>query len=121
MRRSVPLLMTTFTALAPSAAATTAAATAASTRTYRGQAGAMRWGSVQVTITLSGRRMTAISATYPADRARSRVINSRAIPTLRSEALRAQSHRINSLSGATLTSRAFEGSLYSAMHAAHLA
>jgi uncharacterized protein with FMN-binding domain len=123
MRRSIPLLMTTFTALAPTGAAlaSPARARAAATHTYRGQGGVMRWGTVQVTITISGRRLTAVTATYPADRARSRVINSQAVPTLRNEALRAQSYRIHSLSGATLTSHAFVGSLYSAMHAAHLA
>lgn len=93
----------------------------AAVRTYTGQPGGMRWGPVQVTISVSHRRVAAISATYPADRARSRIINGRAIPTLKREALSAQSYRIHSLSGATLTSRAFEGSLYSAMRAAHLA
>jgi uncharacterized protein with FMN-binding domain len=123
MRRSIPLLITTFTALAPTGAAVASAARAgaAATHTYRGYGSSMRWGTVQVTITVSGRRMTALSATYPADRARSRVINSQAVPTLRSETLRAQSYRIHSLSGATLTSRAFVNSLYSAMHSAHLA
>jgi uncharacterized protein with FMN-binding domain len=118
----MPMLMTGVAALAPSGAALAgpAVATAAAHR-YAGQVATMRWGPVQVTITVSGRRLSAIAATYPTERSRSQSINSRAIPTLRSEALRAQSYRIHSLSGATLTSRAFVNSLYSALHAAHLA
>jgi uncharacterized protein with FMN-binding domain len=115
MRRSIPLLMTTVTALAPTAVA------AAATHTYRGPATSMRWGPVAVTITVSGKRVTAISATVPTERPRSKIINSRAVPQLRSEALAAQSYRIHAVSGATLTSQAFEGSLHAALHAAHLA
>ena len=119
MRRSVPVLMTSIAALAPAAAAPIAAA--ATSHTYRGAGSSMRWGTIQVTITVSGRRLTAVSATYPSERARSQAINSRAVPTLRSEALNGQSYRVHSVSGATLTSRSFVNSLYSAMHAAHLA
>ena len=117
-RRSIPLFMTAAGTLAAVGAPL---ASAASSHTYRGQTSNMRWGPVQVSITVSGRRLTAVSASYPTERARSQVINSGAIPTLRSEALRAQSYRIHSVSGATLTSHSFVNSLYSAMHAAHLA
>ena len=123
MRRSVTLLMTLFAALGPTEAAVALAARshAAATHSYRGQGGRMRWGTVQVTITVRGHRITGLLATYPADRTRSRIINGRAVPALRAETLQAQSYQIHLLSGATLTSRAFVGSLYSAMHAAHLA
>jgi uncharacterized protein with FMN-binding domain len=80
----------------------------------------MQWGTVQVTITVRGRKVTAISATAPTERPRSAVINGRAVPALRSEALRAQSARINSVSGATLTSRAFDSSLQYALSKARL-
>jgi uncharacterized protein with FMN-binding domain len=102
------------------AATNTPAHSSASSKVYKGAVANMRYGPVQVSIRVSGRRITSLSATYPVDRARSRSINSRAVPTLRSEALRAQSARINSVSGATLTSRAFDSSLQSALTKAHI-
>ncbi|HWH10636.1 MAG TPA: FMN-binding protein [Solirubrobacteraceae bacterium] len=102
------------------AVAATPVAIAASSKTYHGSAVHMQWGTVQVKITVSGRRVTGISATAPTERSRSASINGRAVPVLRSEALRAQSSRINSVSGATLTSRAFDSSLQYALTKAHL-
>lgn len=100
--------------------AATPAALAASSKVYHGAAENMRWGTVEVTITVSGRKVTAVSATAPTERPRSAVINQRAVPLLRSETLRAQSARINAVSGATLTSRAFDSSLQYALSKAHL-
>jgi uncharacterized protein with FMN-binding domain len=102
--------------------ATTAAdvAVAASSKTYYGPSVNMKYGPVRVAIRVSGRRVVAISATYPTERSRSASINNRAIPTLRSEVLRAQSARINAVSGATLTSRAFDNSLQSALTQARI-
>ncbi len=110
-------------ALAAVGAAPAAAAVheeAAASHTYRGPAVSMRFGPVQVTITVAGRRVTRVSATAPTDRARSRFINSRAVPTLDREALAAQRASIHLVSGATLTSRAFVSSLQSALRAAHV-
>jgi len=107
------------TTIGPGLAATPVAL-AASAKVYHGAKENMRWGTVQVTIKVSGRRITAVAATAPTERARSAAINDRAVPTLRSETLRAQSARINSVSGATLTSRAFDSSLAYALAKAHL-
>jgi len=107
------------TTLGPAVTATPVALAAAS-KVYHGSRVNMRWGTVQVTITVRGRRVTAVTATAPTERPRSNQINSRAVPTLRSETLRAQSARINSVSGATLTSRAFDSSLQYALTKAHL-
>jgi uncharacterized protein with FMN-binding domain len=115
MHRSIPLAITTVVALAPAAGAA-----AAASHSYRGTSTTMHWGVVQVTIGVTAKRVTTITATHPTDRARSQVINARAIPTLRSEALKAQSARIHLVSGATLTSQAFDTSLAAALHAAHL-
>jgi uncharacterized protein with FMN-binding domain len=52
---------------------------------------------------------------YPADRRTSRSINDQALPRLHSEVIRAQSGRIDIVSGATLTSRAYIGSLRDAL------
>jgi uncharacterized protein with FMN-binding domain len=119
MNKSVPVLLSGLSLAAQLAAPVEARA--ASSATWRGQGSAMRWGTIQVTITVKSRRVTAISVSYPTDRVRSAVINGRAVPILRSEALRAQSYNVHSVSGATLTSRSFDNSLYSAMHKAHLA
>ena len=59
---------------------------------------------------------TAISVpVYPNTSGRSQYISQNAIPILRSEALRAQSARIDFVSEATLTSEAFVGSLQAAI------
>ena len=75
----------------------------------------MRWGTVRVTITVNGSRITRVSASYPTERPRSTRINEHAIPILRSEALSAQSSNIRSVSGATMTSSAYKSSLRSAL------
>jgi uncharacterized protein with FMN-binding domain len=87
-----------------------------------------RWGSLQVTIlvrkttTITGtkkkvtRRITAVSVpTYPNHTDRSVYINQNALPTLKAEALRAQSANINLVSGATDTSYGFAQSLQAAI------
>jgi len=107
-------------ALAPLAALPAAAGAAASTHTYRGSGVTMRWGTVQVTISVSGRRVVAVNATYPTERPRSVFINHGAIPVLRRETLQAQSAHINAVGGATLTSGAFATSLQAALSAAHI-
>lgn len=85
---------------------------------------AEHYGSVQVVITVRKttkgtkvtRRITAISVpVYPSSSGRSSYISENAIPILRSEALRAQSARIDLVSGATYTSDAFASSLQSAI------
>jgi uncharacterized protein with FMN-binding domain len=118
VHKSIPVAMTSL-GLAGALAAPTSALAASGT--FKGAPGAMKWGPVQVTITVSGTRITNISSTYPKERPRSAFINNKATAILRSEALSAQSYHIHSLSGATMTSTAFMNSLYSAMHQAHLA
>jgi uncharacterized protein with FMN-binding domain len=107
------------TTIGPALSATPVAL-AASSKVYHGSSVTMQWGTVRVTITVSGRRVTGVSAIAPTERPRSAQINGRAVPTLRSEALRAQSARINNVSGATLTSRAFDSSLQYALTKAHV-
>lgn len=82
------------------------------------------FGELQVVITVKKttkgkkvtRRITAISVPlYPDTSGRSQYISENAIPILRSEALRAQSAKIDFISEATLTSEAFAGSLQAAI------
>jgi uncharacterized protein with FMN-binding domain len=86
--------------------------------TFRGGASTNQFGTIQVTITVSAGRMTGISATYPTTPSRTGQINSRAIPTLKREALAAQNATIDTVSGATYTSASYQVSLRSALTAA---
>ncbi len=123
VRRTVPLAFGALTTVLPTATLVTAgagAATRVSPRTYVGKAESTRYGPVQVTIYVSGRRMTSIGASVPTQAKRSAQINQHAVVVLQREALQAQSANIHVVSGATITSRAYEGSLASALRAAHL-
>ena len=107
-------------ALAPITATTAPFALAATTTAYHGPSVAMRWGNVSVTIKVASHKVVAVTATYPTERPRSMFINSQAVPQLRSEALSAQRASINTVSSATLTSRAFISSLRAALKTAHV-
>jgi uncharacterized protein with FMN-binding domain len=131
MHRSLPLTVLTVTAIAPPVAApwlavasantvATAAATTTKSRVVTGPSVNMRWGPVRVRITVKGKRITNVTATAPTERAKSRVINEHALPILRKEVLKAQSARIFVVSGATLTSNAYGGSLQAAITKAHV-
>ena len=82
------------------------------------------FGTLQVVITVKKttvgkkvtRRITAVTVpVYPTSSGRWQYISENAIPILRSEALRAQSAKIDLVSEATLTSEAFVGSLQTAI------
>ena len=76
-------------------------------------------GLVQVQADIQGGRIVAINVLrYPNDNGTSAFINSQAVPMLKYEVIRAQSARINMISGATLTSRAFLRSAYVALRKA---
>ncbi len=84
--------------------------------TYKGPAVNAFYGMVQVQVTVSRGQMTNIDVLqYPSDRRTSRYINSVALPLLESEAIQAQSGRVDAVSGATLTSNAYRKSLTAAL------
>jgi len=84
--------------------------------TFDGPAVEHRFGPVQVRIVVRGNRIIDIVALdLPADRTQAYEINGRAEPRLRAEALRTQSARIHTVSGATLTSEAYSESLQGAI------
>jgi uncharacterized protein with FMN-binding domain len=90
-------------------------------KTYAGSVAQTRWGPVQVSITVSGGRITDVAVpTYPTDNGRDVEINSRALPQLRQETLAKQSADIDAVSGATVTSDGYKESLQSALDAAKL-
>ena len=77
------------------------------------------YGYVQIKAVVQGGRITDVQfLQYPNDRRTSQQINSIAMPYLTQEAVQAQSARVNLISGATLTSRAFVQSLASALQSA---
>jgi uncharacterized protein with FMN-binding domain len=86
--------------------------------TFAGNRSTNQYGTIQVTITVSGGRMTAVAVSYPTTPSRTADINARAVPRLRQGALTAQSANVSTVSGATYTSRSFIASLQSALTAA---
>jgi uncharacterized protein with FMN-binding domain len=84
--------------------------------TVNGDAVDTQWGPVQVQVTLSGSKITAVRVLrQPDGNQRDFEINSYAIPQLKSETLRAQSANIDSVSGASVTSDGYIQSLQSAL------
>ena len=90
-------------------------------KTYTGSVAQTRWGPVQVSITVSGGKITDVAVpTYPDNNGRDVEINSQALPILRQETLAKQSADIDAVSGATVTSDGYKESLQSALDAAKL-
>ncbi|GHF91489.1 hypothetical protein GCM10018790_80760 [Kitasatospora xanthocidica] len=97
---------------APSASA----APAGAARKVGGDTVNTRYGPVQVQVTLTGSRITAVDVLkYPASERRDREINTTALPLLNQEAISAQSAAIDVVSGATYTSDGYIRSLQSAL------
>lgn len=104
----------TRTSSTPSAPKTTSADPA--TRTVTGSTAQTKYGPVQVRITLTGSKITGATAVQsPDETARSKNINSTAVPKLNQETLQAQSADIDTVSGATYTSGGYKQSLQSAL------
>ena len=115
------------TAAVPTAPATTGGGSSGSSsspgggQTYTGDAVQTRWGPVQVQISVSGGRVTEVTTLqYPSGNPRDEEINAYALPVLRESALAAQSADIDLVSGATVTSEGYVGSLQSALDQANL-
>jgi uncharacterized protein with FMN-binding domain len=90
-------------------------------KTYTGSAAQTRWGPVQVSITVSGGKITGVTVpVYPDGNRRDQEINARALPILRQETLAKQSADIDAVSGATVTSDGYLESLQAALDAARL-
>lgn len=97
------------------------ATTATGSGTFAGSVTQTRFGNVQVQITVSGGKITEVTALQLTDEDRRSVaISNRAAPLLRSEVLQAQSANVQTISGATITSDAYLSSLQAAIDAAHL-
>lgn len=84
--------------------------------TYTGTSVDAYYGNVQVQVMVSGGKIIDVRfLNYPHDRGTSRMINSQAMPYLKSEVITAQNANVDIVSGATATSQAFIQSLQSAL------
>lgn len=89
---------------------------ASAARTVTGAVASTQYGPMQVAVTLSGTRITKVTVVQQTNvGAQSSQIDAMAIPTLNSEALSAQSARIDAVSGASYTSAGYKQSLQSAL------
>jgi uncharacterized protein with FMN-binding domain len=96
-------------------------ATSGGTKTYTGSLAQTRWGPVQVTITVTGGKITDVAVPiYPSGNGRDAEINAYALPVLSQETISAQNAKIDTVSGATVTSDGYLQSLQAALDAAHL-
>ena len=105
----------------PVAVTPTKAASAGVNGTFAGATNQTRFGPVQVQITVSNGKITAVKALqYPNGDGRSASISQQAIPYLVSQTLAAQSDQISGVGGASYTSYGFYISLQSALKKAGL-
>jgi len=94
---------------------------AAGAQTYTGDTVQTQWGPVQVQVTVSGGEITDVTTLqHPSGNSRDEEINAYALPVLRQNVLSAQSADIDLVSGATVTSQGYVGSLQSALDQANL-
>ena len=104
-----------------SSSGSSSSSTSSSGTTVTGDTIQTRWGPVQVQITVSGGKITAVDVpVYPSDNPKDEEINSYALPTLVQETLDQQSANIDMVSGATVTSDGYLQSLQSALDQAGL-
>jgi len=125
-----PALATTAVAAAGSGGSSTGSttttpdapsSTAGSTKNVTGQTAQTRWGPVQVQLTVTAAKVTAVTVLQqPSGNGRDVEINNAALPVLKQETLQAQSAQIDSVSGATVTSDGYLTSLQSALDQAGL-
>ena len=84
--------------------------------TYTGSSVSTRYGNVQVSVTVSGGKITDVTALQLTNaEGRSVQISNQAAPILRSEVIAAQSANVANVSGATFTSDAYLTSVQSAL------
>lgn len=95
-----------------------AARTNTAAPTFKGPVEYVNHGPVQVSVVVKNKKITGVKVAYSPQDARSIVIQDRAVPILKQETLRAQSARIDEVSGATDTSTGYIASLQAAIKTA---
>jgi uncharacterized protein with FMN-binding domain len=87
--------------------------------TYTGSIANAYYGNVQVQAVINAGKITSVNFIQsPNDNPNSIYINQQAMPYLKQEAVRAQSSKVSTITGATLTSQAFTQSLANALRQA---
>lgn len=105
-----------------SSSARSSSGTTATGGTYTGAAETTRFGTTQVRVTVKSGKITGVAAiAINQNDPRSVQISENAVPTLRSEVLAKQTAAVDTVSGATYTSAAYEASLQSALDTAGFA
>ncbi|MEU4954012.1 FMN-binding protein [Streptomyces lavendulae] len=100
----------------PVSGATAGPGGAGRTGTFTGDVIDTRYGPVQIAVTMSAGRLTAVEVLQvPSGNRRDREIASYAVPRLTDEAIGAQSADIDAVSGASYTSEGYTRSLQSAL------
>ncbi len=114
--------VTTAAGNTPAAPVTTAKGTAAGNikdGTYTGGASQNRWGAVQVAVVYAGGKISDVQVLqYPDSHQQSVWINQQALPMLIQETVQAQTYKVDTIGGATYTSKSYKASLQSAIDAA---
>lgn len=105
------------TTTAPTTAPTTATTSPAATRSATGEVVDYSYGTLSVSVTVSGHTISkvAIASLDDGGNFRSQSIDEQSIPILEQEALQAQSANIQGVSGASYTSEGFVQSLQNAL------
>jgi uncharacterized protein with FMN-binding domain len=85
---------------------------------FKGSAAKNPYGTIQVSIKISGGKITAADATFPVT-GDSATINPPAIATLKQSTVKAQSADVDAVSGATFTSESYVKSLQAAIDQAN--
>ncbi len=121
--QTVPFVLATLAAVPLSGALTSRSALAASAhppkaQTFKGATEYVDHGPVQVSIVVKSKKIVSVKVVNSPEDGRSVSIQDQAIPALKQETLRAQSARIQAVSGATDTSGGYVMSLQSAINAA---
>ena len=107
---------TSGTAASAGTGGTSTTTVSSATATYTGTAIQTRYGAVQVQVTISSGKITGVTTLLaPSGVPHSSSISAAATPVLASEALTAQSAKIDTVSGATFTSHGYLASLQSAL------
>jgi uncharacterized protein with FMN-binding domain len=97
------------------------AASSSTTATYKGPIVDTRYGPIEAVIKVKSKKIYKVSLADAPDTDRSVFIDEQAAPLLRNEVLKAQSAKIDLISGATVTSGAFIQSLDKAVKKARKA
>jgi uncharacterized protein with FMN-binding domain len=123
MQRALPLALTALAALPVVGTQTSTPAAAASlyssgTRTFKGPVEDVNHGPIQVTILVRNKKIVGVKAATAPEGPRSVFIQGQAIPLLKQETVKAQSAKIDEVSGATDTSVGYIASLQAAIKAA---